>query len=158
MSTSAILSVFVVFWSLLGRSWRVLSSLDRFLGCLEALLEPPMALWEASWSLLWCSRGRFGVSWALWRPPWRRPNHHKDNMRKTGQLPDPTTQTYRAQMGAFWEPKIDQNRTQNESKIKTMFKSEKNGLQEPLRAVLGRSWGILGGILGLQKSLRYRQA
>ena len=36
----------------------------------------------------------------------------------------------------FWEPKIDQNRTQDESKIKTIFKSEKNRLQEPLGAVL----------------------
>ena len=53
------------------------------------------------------------------------------------------------------EPKIDQNRTQNESKFKTIFKSEKVGLQEPLGAVLGRSWDILEAILGSKFALRY---
>ena len=57
--------------------------------------------------------------------------------------------------GGIWEPKIDQNRTQDESKFKTIFKSEKVALQEPLGAVLGRSWGILGAILGSQIALRY---
>ena len=37
------------------------------------------------------------------------------------------------------EHKIDQNRTQNESKFKTIFKSEKVAPQEPLGAVLGSS-------------------
>ena len=60
--------------------------------------------------------------------------------------------------GHFGRPKIDQKRPQNESKFKTIFKSEKVALQEPLGAVLGRSWGILEAILGSQKSLRYRQA
>ena len=66
----------------------------------------------------------------------------------------------------FWSPKgyqkggklgakIDQNRTQNESKFKTMFKSEQVGLQEPLGAVLGRSWDILDAILGSDFALRY---
>ena len=48
------------------------------------------------------------------------------------------------------DPKIDQNRTQNESKFKTMFKSEKVALQEHLGAVLGRSWDVLEAILGAQ--------
>ena len=42
--------------------------------------------------------------------------------------------------------KIDQNLTQNGSKFKTMFKSEKVVLQEPLGSTLGR----LGGYLGVQ--------
>ena len=58
-------------------------------------------------------------------------------------------------MGRLWAPKIDQNRTQNESKFKTIFNSEKVGLQEPLGAVLGRSWGILEVILGSILALRY---
>ena len=69
----------------------------------------------------------------------------------------------------FWSPKgcpkggipgakIDQNRSQNESKFKTIFKSEKVGLQEPLGAVLGRSWGILEAILGSNMALRYTRA
>ena len=52
------------------------------------------------------------------------------------------------------EPKINQNRTQNESKIKTNFKSEKVTLQERLGAVLGRSWVILEVILGGKKRLK----
>ena len=43
-------------------------------------------------------------------------------------------------LGGVLGAKIDQNRTQNESKFKTIFKSEKVALQEPLGAVLGRSW------------------
>jgi len=41
------------------------------------------------------------------------------------------------------EPKIDQNRTQNESKMKTIFKSEKivfKSLLEPSWADLGAFW------------------
>ena len=61
-------------------------------------------------------------------------------------------------LGGIWEPKSTKMGAQNESKFETIFKNEKNALQEPLGAVLGRSWGILGGILGLSESLRYRQA
>ena len=46
-----------------------------------------------------------------------------------------------------------QNRTQNEFKFKTILKSETVALQEPLGAVLGRSWGILEAILGSKKRL-----
>ena len=56
------------------------------------------------------------------------------------------------------KPKSSQNGTPNATKFKTIFKSEKVALQEPLGAVLGRSWGILEAILGSPKSLRYRQA
>ena len=79
-------------------------------------------------------------------------------MPKKGQLPDLSTQNLAPLWGTFWEPKIDQNRTQNDSKFKTIFKSEKIALPERLGAVLGRSWGVLEAILGLQISLRYRQA
>ena len=50
--------------------------------------------------------------------------------------------------GATKGAQIDQNRTQNASKCKTIFKREKIALQEFLGSVLGRSWGILGAILG----------
>ena len=56
-------------------------------------------------------------------------------------------------MGGFVEPQIHQNRTQNESKFKTIFKSEKVAVPERLGAVLGRSWGILGASLGPLGSL-----
>ena len=41
---------------------------------------------------------------------------------------------------SFWKPKSTQSGIQNESKLKTIFKCEKVALQEPLGAVLGRSW------------------
>ena len=53
------------------------------------------------------------------------------------------------------EPKIDQNRTQKDSKIKTIFKSETVALQEPLGRLLNRSWAVLDGILASPKALRY---
>ena len=53
-----------------------------------------------------------------------------------------------AQRGGIPGAKIDPNRSQNDFKFKTIFNSEKVGLQKPLGAVLGRSWVILGVILG----------
>ena len=125
---------------------------------LEAFLEPPGALLAASWSLLERSWGSLGASWAPLGPSsrrQRRPKCDKDNMPKNDQLPDPSTQFPPPLWDSILGPKIDQNRTQNESKFKTNFKSEKVALQEPLGAVLGSSWGILGAILGSKKTLRY---
>ena len=55
----------VFFSSLLGRSWRLLSPLDRLLRFLGLLFGPPGALLAASWSLLGRSGGGLGASWAL---------------------------------------------------------------------------------------------
>ena len=49
-----------------------------------------------------------------------------------------------AQREAFGEPKWSQNRSQNNSKSKSIFKSEKI----PFKTVLGPSWSRLGSILG----------
>ena len=49
-----------------------------------------------------------------------------------------------AQREAFGEPKWSQNRSQNNSKSKSIFKSEKT----PFKTVLGPSWSRLGSILG----------
>ena len=122
------------------RSWRVLGPLDRLLGSLEALLEPPGALLAASWSLFECSWGGHGASWAPLEPSWRRPKHHKDNMSKKGQLPDPTTQTYRALMGTFWELQIDHKRHPKRVKISYDFQERKSCSSRA-------SWSRLGPIL-----------
>ena len=74
------------------------------------------------------------------------------------QLQDLKNENHPRLWGPNWEAKIDQNRTQNESKFKTIFKTEKVPLQEPLGAVLGRSWRILEAILGSQYALRYTRA
>ena len=119
-------------WSLFGSP---LGGLGVLLGLFWGILEPLRVLLGgpgASW-------GGLGASWAPLGPSWRRPKCDTDNMPKKGQLPDPSTQNHVPLWGAFWEAKMDQNRTQNESKFKTIFKSEKVALQEPLGAVLGLS-------------------
>ena len=59
----------------------------------------------------------------------------------------------------FWPPilapKSTQDGTRNESKSKTIFKSDKSALQERLGAVLGRSWVVLGAVLGSKKPFSY---
>ena len=139
------------FVGVLGSSWHLL-------GSLEALLEPPGALLGASWSLLGRSWGGLRASWDPLGPSWRRSKTRQKQRAFLNPQKIPQKILHPKFFGPILSAKIDQNRTQNESKFKTIFKSEKNALQEPLGAVLGRSWGILGGILRLQKSLRYRQA
>ena len=87
------------------------------------------------------------ASWTLRRPPWDNQTTTMITHKKK-QFPDPSTQFPPRLWASILEVKIDQNRMQNESKIKTIFKSETNALQEPLGAVLDRSWDILEAILG----------
>ena len=106
-------------------------------------------------AVLGCSWGGLGASWAPLGPSWRRSKitqklYAREERFQTRIRPVPSLF-----WGSFLGPKIDQNRTQNESKFKTIFKSEKVGRQEPLGAVLGRSWDILEAILGSQFALRY---
>ena len=71
------------------------------------------------------------------------------------KLPDVKNDDRPLRFYLILEPKSIQNGTQNESKFKTIFKREKVGLQEPLGAVLGRSWAILEAILGSKFALPY---
>ena len=146
---------------LLGALGPVSSPLERLLGSLEALLEPPGVLLGTSWAILRHSGGLPGASWAPFGPSWAV-LEATQNKTKMKSIFEPQTRrfciTASGFLGPILGPKIDQNGTQNASKVKTIFKSEKVALQDPLGAVLGRSWGILGAILGSQKSLRYRQA
>ena len=136
------------FWGLLGRSWGLLEPLGALLGDLGALLGGSWGLLSASWEPL-------GASWAPLRPTWRRSKTTQKQHVKTKQFPTQHGTTHPKVLGSQSAPKIDQNRTQNEAKIKTMFKSEKVGHQEPLGAVLGRSWAVLGVILGSEKAFWY---
>ena len=91
-ATSATLICTIVFRivflsSLLGRSWRLLSPLDRLLGSLGLLFGPPGALLAASWSLLRRSWGGLGASWSPLGPSWRRSQ---------------PTQKYDAKQDRFW--------------------------------------------------------
>ena len=51
-------------------------------------------------------------------------------------------------LGALWRPSWSQNGTQDGPKPKTKTKSKKDALEDRLRAVLGRSWLVLGVVLG----------
>ena len=112
-------------------------------------------LLRESWGLLGCSWGPLGVSWGALGPPWKRSKTNEKPYAKEEQLPDLQKENPPRLWGAIWRPKSIQNGTQNETKFKTIFKSEKVALQEPLGAVLGRSWGILGAILGSGKAFSY---
>ena len=145
-----------------------MSPLDRLLGSLGPLFEPPVVLLAASWSLFeppgavlaapWSllrhSWGALGATWAPLGSSWSRSKTTLKHHAKTDQLPD----VKKVNLARLWrpilEPKIDQNGTQNESKIKTIVKSEKVALQELLGAALGRSRGILEAILASKFALR----
>ena len=118
-------------WSLLGRSWRPLGA---SWGALGGVLGPLGRL-----------LGRLGSD----------PKRHQDDMPKKVNFQT----NFRSQPDICSPPKkeakIDQNRTQNESKFKMIFKTEKIALQEPLGAVLGRSWGFLEAILGSKIAISY---
>jgi len=125
------------------------------LGSLQTLLEPPGVLLGASWGLLGCSwgglEGFLGPLGRLLDPlesSWRRSKTRQKQKAFLNPQKCFKKSCIQYFLSPFWEPKIDQNGTQNESKFNTIFKSEKNALQEPLGAVLGRSWGILEVILG----------
>ena len=53
------------------------------------------------------------------------------------------------------EPRGNQNRTKSGPKSKAKTMSKKVASQDPLRAVLGRSLGILEAILGSEKTFSY---
>ena len=124
-------------------------------------MEPPGAFLAASWSLLGPLWALQGGSWDLLGASWAVLEATKTTVeakKKEERFRERKRTSGVKLTGHILEAKINQNRIQNESKFKTIFKSEKVALQEPLGAVLGRSWGILEAILGFQKSLRYRQA
>ena len=87
-----------------------------------------------------------------------KPKQHKKDMPKKNDFErakKPDVRLAHRLLEAFRGAKIDQNRIQNETKFMMIFKSEKVALQEPLGAVLGRSWGIWEAILGSKFALRY---
>ena len=101
-----------------------------------------------SWRPLWASCGRLGRSWAVleasWGPLGRLKSFWTQQGRVSGQTNVPKGGQDGAQMGA----KVCQNRTQNGSKSKTKTKTKKEALEDRLGAVLGRSWVVLGAVLG----------
>ena len=113
-------------------------------GVREGIWGRPGGVREASWEILGLSGGVRGASWEGLGRSW-------------GDLGATfTTVQFRivflidferqkgAKREAFWEPKWSQNRSQNDSKSKSIFKTEKI----PFKIVLESSWSRLGLILG----------
>ena len=127
----------------MGRSWRVLSSLDRLLGSLEALLEPPGAPWGASWNLLGRSWGGLRASRALLGASWRRSKTRQKRRAFLNTQKYPTKSWINVFSASFREPKstkmaskTSQNLTRFSRAKKMLFKS----LVEPSWVVLGAFW------------------
>ena len=114
-------------WGALGRSW---ARLGGPLGGLGAVLGGLGALLGASW-------GGLRRSWDDLGATFRTVQFPIDFWIDFGRQEGPPRE-------AFWDPKWSQNRSQNDSKSKLIFKSE----QIPFKTVLGPSWSRLGSILG----------
>ena len=138
----------VPFGSLLGRSWRVLSPIDRLLGSLEAFLGPPGALLGASWSLLGGSWALLGASWTLLEPTWRRPKQHTHEEDISIAKKGPTSLARADFWGALGKPKSTQIGAKTRPNLRRFSRPKKlvfKSLLEPSWADLGAfgrpSWG-----------------
>ena len=60
----------------------------------------------------------------------------------------PATPAFALLWGGPRVAKMKQNRTQDGPELKTKTKTKKDALEDRLGAVLGRSWVVLGAILG----------
>ena len=124
------------FGSLLGRSWRVLSPLDRLLGSLQALLEPPGALFGASWGALGEVLGPLGRLLGRLEGD---PKKLKNSMQKNSQQGGHRKSFWAPQRG----PKSIKNAAKTEQKLSRFSSSKKllfKSLLEPSWADLGAFW------------------
>ena len=116
--------------TLLTGSWGLLGC---FLGPPGVILGPRGASWGALGGVL----GALGVLLGRLGGDPKQLKNRMQNNTDFGSLNAPYHNYFRGGVG---EPKSTKSYTQNETNFKTMFKSEKVALQEPLGAVLGRSW------------------
>ena len=94
---------------------------------------------EASWGVLGLSGGVRGASWEGLGRSWGDLGATFKAVRFRIDFLIDFERQKGAKREAFGEPKWSQNRSQNDSKSKTIFESEKNALQDALGPVLGRS-------------------
>ena len=149
-----IVFVTVFFSSLLGRSWRVLSPVDRLLGSLGLLLGLPGALLAAAWSLLRRSWGGLGATWAplgsswgghgaTWAPlgsSWSHPKQHPKIMLKQTNFKSPKRTCHPTWRGGFWRP----NPTKIGSKTSPILRGFSRTKKLLFKTFLGTSWVDLG--------------
>ena len=109
-----------------------------------SFLGHPGGVREASWGVLGLSGGLRGASWEGLGRSWGDLGATLEAVRFRIVFLIDFERQKGAQREAFGEPKWSQNRSQNNSKSKSIFKSEKI----PFKTVLGPSWSRLGSILG----------
>ena len=131
MRTNASKSGVPAVWDDFGASWDVLGASEGLLGVSWEVLGGSWGGLGGSWGGLGGSWGALGGSWAvLWRS-WgdilSSPIFHIFLI-DFGPRFDRVWSPKGCPEGGAREPKIVQNRTQNESKFKTIFKSSKNHL------------------------------
>ena len=113
-------------------------------GVREGFLGHPGGVQEASWGVLGLSGGVRGASWEGLGRSWGDLGATFKAVRFRIDFLIDFERQKGAKREAFGEPKWSQNRSQNDSKSKSIFKSEKI----PFKTVLGPSWSRLGSILG----------
>ena len=99
---------------------------------------------EASWGVLGLSGGLRGASWEGLGRSWGDLGVTLEAVRLRIVFLIDFERQKGAQREAFWEPKWSQNLSENDSKSKSIFKSE----NIPSRTVLETSWSRLGPIWG----------
>ena len=104
----------------------------------------PGGVREASWGILGLSGGLRGASWEGLGRSWGDLGTILEAVRFRIVFLIDFERQKGAQREAFGEPKWTQNRSQNNSKSRSIFKTEKI----PFKTVLGPSWSRLGSILG----------
>ena len=135
-----IVFVTVFFSSLLGRSWRVLSSLDRLLGSLGLLLGPPGALLATSWRLLRCLEGVLGPLGRLLGRLGADPKQLKYIMPKKTNFKSPQRTCYATWRGGFWRA----NPIKIGSKTRPNLRRFSTTKKILFQTLLGTSWADLG--------------
>ena len=106
--------------------------------------EGPGGVREASWGVLGLSGGLRGASWEGLGRSWGDLGATLEAVRFRIVFLIDFERQKGAQREAFWEPKWSQNRSENDPKSKSIFKSEKI----PFKTVLETSWSRLGPIWG----------
>ena len=107
------------FGSLLGRSWRVLSPLDRLLGSLEVLLEPPGALFKASCLPFPLPPALDHSARRMLQTPFSTPYRTSTSLNLTPLNSTQLTSLFDLlglHFGASWPPQIDPRSAQDRSK------------------------------------------
>ena len=106
---------------------------------------------EASWEVLGLPGGVRGASWEGLGRSWGDLGATFKAVRFRIDLLIDFERQKGAKREAFGEAKWTQNRPQNDTKSKSIFKSEKNWFRIRLGGLLGRFWCIFGAILGVKK-------